>query len=61
MSDASRVLVAMRVRVPVERAFAAFTEQIGQWWRPNGLFPFTQGRVGTMVFESGPSGRLVEK
>lgn len=61
MSEPSRVLVAMRVAAPAERAFAAFTERISQWWQPNGLFQFTPGRVGTMVFEPGPGGRLVER
>lgn len=60
MTDASRVLVALRVPAPAERAFAAFTEQIGQWWQPNGLFQFTDGRTGTLAFEPGPAGRLVE-
>lgn len=60
MSNASRVLVALRVPVPSERAFAAFTEQISEWWQPNGLFQFTPGRTGTLVFEPGPDGRLVE-
>lgn len=61
MSDGSRVLVAVRVRAPAARAFAAFTEQIGQWWQPNGLFQFAQEEPGVMVFEPGPSGRLVER
>lgn len=61
MIDASRVLVAVRVRVPAERAFAAFTERIAEWWQPRGLFQFTPGRVGTMVFETGPGGRLLER
>lgn len=61
MTDASRVLVAKRVRASADRAFCAFTEQIGQWWRPNRLFVFTPGRSGTMVFEPGPDGRLVER
>jgi uncharacterized protein YndB with AHSA1/START domain len=60
VTDASRVLVALRVPVPAARAFAAFTEQIGDWWRPNGLFQFTEGRTGTLAFEPGPDGRLVE-
>lgn len=60
MSDASRVLVALRVRASAERAFTAFTEQIGQWWRPNGLFQFTDGRTGVLAFDPGPGGRLVE-
>jgi uncharacterized protein YndB with AHSA1/START domain len=57
----SRVLVALRVRATPERAFAAFTEEIGEWWQPNGLFQFTEGRTGTLAFEPGPSGRLVER
>jgi uncharacterized protein YndB with AHSA1/START domain len=56
----SRVLVALRVPVPAARAFAAFTEQIAEWWQPNGLFQFTEGRTGTLAFEPGPAGRLVE-
>ncbi|MFP3902558.1 MAG: SRPBCC domain-containing protein [Acidimicrobiia bacterium] len=60
MTGASRVLVALRVPVPAERAFAAFTEEIGEWWQPNGLFQFTPGRTGTLAFEPGPDGRLVE-
>ena len=60
MTDASRVLVALRVPVPPARAFAAFTEEIGQWWRPDGLFELSRGRTGTLAFEPGPDGRLVE-
>ncbi|MCU1343739.1 MAG: Activator of Hsp90 ATPase 1 family protein, partial [Acidimicrobiia bacterium] len=50
----SRVLVAMRVRASPERAFSAFTEEIAQWWKPNGLFQFTENRNGTLAFEPGP-------
>jgi uncharacterized protein YndB with AHSA1/START domain len=60
VTEASRVLVALRVPVPARRAFAAFTEQIADWWQPNGLFQFTEGRSGTLSFEPGPEGRLVE-
>jgi uncharacterized protein YndB with AHSA1/START domain len=60
VTEASRVLVALRVPVPPARAFAAFTEQIAEWWQPNGLFQFTEGRTGTLAFEPGPDGRLVE-
>lgn len=60
MTEASRVLVALRVPVPPARAFAAFTEQIAGWWQPNGLFEFTEGRTGVLAFEPGPDGRLVE-
>lgn len=56
----SRVLVALRVAVPPERAFRAFTAEIGEWWRPNGLFRFTD-RAGTrLAFEPEPPQRLVE-
>jgi uncharacterized protein YndB with AHSA1/START domain len=60
VTDASKVVVALRVPVPAARAFAAFTEEIADWWQPNGLFPFTVGRTGTLAFEPGPDGRLVE-
>jgi uncharacterized protein YndB with AHSA1/START domain len=60
VTEASRVLVALRVPVPAARAFAAFTEQIAEWWQPNGLFQFTEGRTGALAFEPGPDGRLVE-
>jgi uncharacterized protein YndB with AHSA1/START domain len=56
----SRVLVAVRVRATPGRAFAAFTDEIGRWWRPNSLFPFTERTDGTLTFEPGPDGRLVE-
>jgi uncharacterized protein YndB with AHSA1/START domain len=57
----SRVLVALRVDATPARAFRAFTEEIGQWWQPNGLFQFTEGRNGRLTFvQPGPRGRLVE-
>lgn len=58
---ASRVLVASRVAATPERAFEAFTAEIGRWWRPNRLFEFSVGRVGTLAFVPGPDGRLVER
>lgn len=60
MTGTSRVLVALRVPASAARAFAAFTEQIAQWWQPNGLFQFTEGRTGILAFEPGPGGRLIE-
>ena len=59
-SAPSRVLVALRVAATPERAFAAFTAEIGRWWRPNRLFQFSAGRSGALAFEPGPLGRLVE-
>jgi uncharacterized protein YndB with AHSA1/START domain len=58
---ASRVLVALRVATTPERAFAAFTDEIGQWWQPNALFQLTPAGPGVMAFEPGPGGRLVER
>ncbi|MFI5265744.1 MAG: SRPBCC domain-containing protein [Chloroflexota bacterium] len=57
---ASRVLVALRVAATPERAFAAFTEEIGSWWRHNGLFQFTPRHLGQLAFEPGLGGRLIE-
>jgi hypothetical protein len=57
----SRVLVAIRVAATPERAFRVFTEEIGAWWRPNGLFPLSGNLAGTLAFEPGPAGRLVER
>jgi uncharacterized protein YndB with AHSA1/START domain len=52
--------LAIRVDATPARAFAAFTEEIGQWWRPNHLFQFTRGKSGVLSFEPGSNGRLVE-
>jgi len=60
MTQGSRVLLATRVNATPARAFAAFTEEIGQWWRPNGLFQFTRSRDGVLSFEPGANGRLIE-
>ena len=56
----SRVLVALRISAPAERTFAAFTGEIGLWWRPNGLFQFTDRDGGRLAFEPDPPERLVE-
>lgn len=56
----SKVFVALRVRASPERAFEAFTRDIGLWWKPNGLFQFTPRSPGVMAFEPGPAGRLTE-
>jgi uncharacterized protein YndB with AHSA1/START domain len=56
----SRVLVALRVKASPERAFEAFTREIGAWWRPNPLFAFTPRDPGVLAFEPGEGGRLIE-
>ena len=55
----SKVYVALRVKASPERAFEAFTGEIGAWWRPSALFQTTP-RPGILSFEGGPGGRLVE-
>ena len=56
----SRVLVSLRVKATPQRAFDAFTGEIGQWWRHNPLFRFTPREPGVLSFEPGPGGRLIE-
>lgn len=56
----SKVFVALRVKASPERAFAAFVNEIGAWWRPNGLFQTTPRAPGRLSFETGEGGRLVE-
>ena len=56
----SRVLVALRVKATPARAFSAFVEEIGAWWRPNGLFQTTPRAPGRLAFEPGQGGRLTE-
>lgn len=58
----SRILVAVRVPGPPDRAFRVFTDEVGDWWRSNPLFAFTGGG-GRVAFEppvAGGSGRFVE-
>jgi uncharacterized protein YndB with AHSA1/START domain len=55
----SAVLVSLRVGAPAQRAFEAFTQEIGAWWRPNGLFQLTPRGDGELRFEGGEGGRLV--
>jgi uncharacterized protein YndB with AHSA1/START domain len=61
MTGADCVLVALRVTATPERAFDAFTQEIGQWWRPDPLFRITPWGDGTLAFEGGEGGRLVSR
>lgn len=56
----SRVIVAIRVAATPQRAFDAFTAEIGRWWRPNRLFAFTPRIPGLISFAAGEGGRLIE-
>jgi hypothetical protein len=54
----SKVLVSLRVPVEPLVAFAAFTDEIGSWWRSSGLFALTAEGDGTLAFEPRAGGRL---
>lgn len=56
----SRVMVALRIAAPPSRVFEAFTAEIGQWWRPNGLFQPSRHPDGRLSIEPGVDGRLLE-
>lgn len=56
----SKVFVALRVRATPERAFCAFVDEIGAWWRPSPLFRTTPRAAGRLAFEPGEGGRLIE-
>jgi uncharacterized protein YndB with AHSA1/START domain len=56
----SRVLVALRIAATPERTFAAFTDEIASWWKPNALFRFTRREGTHLAFEPDPPEHLVE-
>jgi hypothetical protein len=53
------VIVSIRVGATPLLAFDAFTEEIGEWWKPNPLFALTPRGDGHLRFEPGDGGRLV--
>lgn len=55
----SAVIVSLRVQATPEETFDAFVNEIGAWWRPNGLFQLTPRGDGQLRFEPGEGGRLV--
>ena len=56
------VIVAIRVAVSPDVAFAAFTCDIGRWWRSHPLFQLTRKGDGMLRFDpEGPDGRLVTR
>jgi uncharacterized protein YndB with AHSA1/START domain len=54
----SKVLVALRVPADPMRTFEAFTQEIGLWWQPGGLFRVGASGDGRLAFEAGVGGRL---
>jgi hypothetical protein len=55
----SAVIVSLRVKATPLEAFDVFTQEIGAWWKPNGLFQLTPRGDGVLRFEPGEGGRLV--
>lgn len=55
----SAVIVSLRVKATPREAFDVFTNEIGAWWRPHGLFELTPRGDGVLRFEPGEGGRLV--
>jgi len=55
----SAVIVSLRVKATPRETFDVFTQEIGLWWKPNGLFQLAPRGDGQLRFEPGESGRLV--
>jgi uncharacterized protein YndB with AHSA1/START domain len=53
------VVVSLRVKATPQETFDVFTQEIGLWWKPNGLFQLTPRGDGQLRFEPGEQGRLV--
>ena len=47
----SAVIVSLRVKASPQQAFDVFTQEIGAWWRPNGLFELAPRGDGALSFE----------
>jgi uncharacterized protein YndB with AHSA1/START domain len=55
----SKVFLALRVPADPMRTFEVFTQEIGAWWQPSGLFQVSAQGDGRLAFEPGPGGRLL--
>jgi uncharacterized protein YndB with AHSA1/START domain len=60
VKPADSVTVTTLVAVDPATAFEVFTEEVDAWWKRGPRFRFSPGRNGTMRFEPGVGGRLVE-
>jgi uncharacterized protein YndB with AHSA1/START domain len=56
-----KVSRSVSVGVPPDRAFAAFTEEIGRWWPLADGYGFAGDRWGDMVIEGREGGRVYER
>ncbi|UPT65006.1 MAG: SRPBCC domain-containing protein [Hyphomonadaceae bacterium JAD_PAG50586_4] len=48
----SAVIVSLRVKATPDDAFDVFTQEIGAWWRPKGLFQLTPRGDGVLSFDA---------
>lgn len=55
----SKVFLSLRVPADPMRAFEVFTQEIGSWWQPSGLFQVGATSDGRLAFEPGVGGRLL--
>jgi uncharacterized protein YndB with AHSA1/START domain len=53
------VRTSIDVEVPIERAFAIFTEEIGTWWDPS--HHILEAELAEMVFEPYVGGSIVDR
>ena len=60
MSAHDSASVTTLVAVDAATAFAVFTEEVDAWWGRGPRYRFGRGREGTLRFEPGAHGRLVE-
>jgi uncharacterized protein YndB with AHSA1/START domain len=60
MKSPDSVSVSTVVAVDPLTAFSMFTEEIALWWKPKLSHLLRGSRAGTMKFEPGPQGRLLE-
>lgn len=56
-----RARVSVFVRVPVDVAFAVFTEETDLWWKRGPRFRHSGRTPGVLQFEPGVGGRLFEQ
>lgn len=52
--------VSVHVAVPVDAAFALFTDEIDLWWKQGPRYRIAGRRRGQLTFEAGARGRLFE-
>jgi uncharacterized protein YndB with AHSA1/START domain len=53
------VYASVDVQAPIERAFSAFTEEIGSWWDPS--HHILQAELAEMVFEPRVGGHVYDR